>query len=135
MRRIAVFFYGLFMDETLLRAKGVASTELRPAVVRGFTLRIGERATLVALDGHRVHGMLTSLSHAELDRLYSEPSLADYRPEAVIVDVPGGDAVSALCYNLIELPSLQAHNPEYAARLRALAERLGFPADYVASIR
>ena len=135
MRRIAVFFYGLFMDQALLRAKGVTPDELRPAIARGFALRIGERATLVSSDGARVHGMLASLSHAELDRLYSEPSLRDYRPEAVIVDVPGGDTVPALCYNLIEPPSVEEHNPEYAAKLRALAARLSFPADYVASIR
>jgi len=135
LRRIEVFFYGLFMDEELLRAKGVTPTELRPAVVRGFALRIGERATLVASDDHCVHGMLAALSRADLDRLYSEPSLRGYRPESVIANVPGGDAVPALCYNLIEPPSAEQHNPEYAARLRALADRLSFPADYVASIR
>jgi hypothetical protein len=135
MRRIDVFFYGLFMDRAMLQAKGVAPMELRPAELPGFELRIGERATLVTSNAGRVHGMLASLPHAELERLYSDPSLKDYRPEAVIVNTPGGDPVPALCYNLVELPSDQEHNPEYAARLRTLAEQLGFPADYVASIR
>jgi Gamma-glutamyl cyclotransferase, AIG2-like len=135
MRRIDVFFYGLFMDRALLRAKGAAPRGLRPAEARGFELRIGERATLVTSNAGRVHGMLASLSHAELDRLYSEPTLKDYRPEAVIVSVPGGDPVPARCYKLVEPPSGGEHNPEYAARLRALAQELGFPADYVASIR
>jgi hypothetical protein len=70
-----------------------------------------------------------------LERLYSDPTLEDYRSEAVTVNVPGGDSVPALCYNLVEPPSAQEHNPQYAARLRALAQQLGFPADYVASIR
>jgi hypothetical protein len=45
-RRIRVFFYGPFMDEELLRAKGVQPANPRQACVRGFALRIGERATL-----------------------------------------------------------------------------------------
>ena len=43
-RRITVFFYGLFMDEELLKAKGVQPTSLRQGCVRGFALRIGQRA-------------------------------------------------------------------------------------------
>jgi hypothetical protein len=46
-RCISVFFYGLFMDEELLRAKGVQPRSPRQACIRGFALRIGQRATLV----------------------------------------------------------------------------------------
>ena len=63
------------------------------------------------------------------------PALADYRPEAVIAEVTGGAKVPALCYNLVDPPSIADHNPEYAARLRTLAQRLGFPADYVETVR
>ena len=135
MRRVDVFFYGLFMDQAILREHGIAPRELRPARVRGVELRIGKRATLVASHAGHVHGMLAALSHAELDRLYADPSLSDYRPDAVIAEVAGGAKVPALCYNLVEPPSVEDHNPDYAARLRALAQRLGFPADYVAAIR
>jgi len=135
MRRVKVFFYGLFMDQTVLQERGVEALELRSAHVGGFELRIGKRATLVASSASHVHGMLASLSHAELERLYAEPGLGDYRPEAVVAEIAGGAKVPALCYNLVEPPSLNEHNPEYAKRLRALVQRLGFPADYVASIR
>ena len=37
-RRVAVFFYGLFMDEEALRKKGLAPTDGRVAFVRGFAL-------------------------------------------------------------------------------------------------
>ncbi len=47
MRKIDVFFYGLFMDEALLKTKGVIPANLRYASVLGFQLRIGNRATLV----------------------------------------------------------------------------------------
>ena len=42
--RIDVFFYGLFMDEELLRSKGANPTEVRQASVRNLSLQIGARA-------------------------------------------------------------------------------------------
>jgi hypothetical protein len=134
MRKIDVFFYGLFMDENLLRAKGVAAAHLRPASVAGFQLRIGQRATLVPAPSGRVFGLIASLSHVELEQLYSEPSVQAYRPEAVLAHLANGETRAALCFNLVEPPSADKRNPEYASKLRALAERLHFPADYVATI-
>jgi hypothetical protein len=122
------------MDEDLLRAKGVTPMDIRPASVSGFQLRIGNRATLVPAQTGRVFGRIASLSHVELEQLYSESSLQDYRPEALLVQLANGDILAALCFNLMEPPSLQEQNPDYASKLRALAERLDFPADYVASI-
>jgi hypothetical protein len=134
MRKIDVFFYGLFMDENLLRSRGVIPTNLRPASVEGFQLRIGKRATLVPSSTDHVYGLLVSLSHAELEWLYSEPSVQAYRPEAILVNLSNGEALAALCFNLPEPPSAEERNMEYAAKLRALVERLNFPAEYVASI-
>jgi hypothetical protein len=135
MRKIDVFFYGLFMDEDLLRSRGVRPANLRPASVSGFQLRVGKRAALVPSPTHRVYGLLASLSHAELERLYSEPSVQAYRPEAVLTQLSNGEVLAALCFNLPEPPSSEERNVEYAAKLRALAERLNFPAEYVASIQ
>jgi hypothetical protein len=134
MRRIDVFFYGLFMDEELLRAKGVVAMDIRSASVQGFQLRIGNRATLVPAPSGRVFGRIVSLSHVELEQLYSEPGLQAYKPEAVLAQLANGATLPALCFNLVEPPSLEERNPDYASRLRALAERLDFPTDYVASI-
>ena len=135
VRKIDVFFYGLFMDEDLLRAKGVTPGNLRLASVSGFQLRIGNRATLVPSQFGRVYGLIASLSHADLERLYSEPSVSAYRPEAVLAYLPNGDVLAALCFNLPEPPSTEERNTEYAFKLRSLAERLNFPAEYVASIQ
>jgi len=74
-RRVDVFFYGLFMDQDVLRAKGLAPETLELASVPGFALRIGQRAALVPEVSSRVHGVVMSLTLAELDRLYSEPSV------------------------------------------------------------
>ena len=135
VRKVDVFFYGLFMDETLLHAKGITSPNLRVAFVPGFQLQIGNRATLVPIPSERVFGVVASLSHRELERLYSEPSVQAYKPEAVLAHLLNGGILAVLCFNLVEPPSADEHNPEYAAKLRALAAQLQFPFDYVSSIQ
>ena len=135
MRKIDVFFYGLFMDEDLLRSRGMTPVNLRPASVSGFQLRIGNRATLVRSPSGRGYGLVASLSHAELERLYAEPGVSAYRPEAVLANLPSGEVVAALCFNLPEPPAAGERNVDYASKLRSLAERLNFPAEYVASIQ
>ena len=123
------------MDETLLQSKGILSPNLRVASVTGFQLRIGKRATLIPVPGKHVFGVVASLSHNELEALYDEPSVQDYKPEAVLVELSNGENLAVLCFNLVEMPSTDEHNIEYAAKLRALATRLQFPADYVSSIK
>jgi gamma-glutamyl AIG2-like cyclotransferase len=133
-RRVDVFFYGLFMDHQLLEGKGIQPVDVRVAAVPGFRLRVGERAALVPAPDAEVYGVLMKLSHADLDRLYSEASVQAYRAEPVLAVDPNGAAVAALCYNLPEPPAPGEHNPEYAAKLRALARQVGLPSDYVSSI-
>ena len=132
-RRVGVFFYGLFMDPDLLRGKGLQPENARRARVRGMRLRIGQRAALEPDSDGVVHGMLFELTHADIERLYSEPSVAPYRPEAVVVEPDAGDPLAALCYNLPSTPTDEP-NLEYVRKLRELATRLGLPAGYVSSI-
>ena len=79
-----------------------------------------------------------SLPLVDLERLYAEASLQLYRPVAVLVGLESApeaaEAVPALAYVLPVAPGPDERNPEYAARLRSLAERLGLPGEYVASI-
>ena len=134
MSSVNVFFYGLFMDAEALRVKGLHPVNARMASVAGMALRIGRRATLVADTAKSVHGFVIGLSHREIDVLYAEPSVADYRPEAVIARLADGSLVPALCFNLPP-GEIAEPNPEYAAKLREVAARLGLPAAYVASIQ
>ena len=130
-----VFFYGLFMDASLLEAKGVRSTQSRLAVVRDWSLRIGQRATLSPDPNGAVHGVLMARTPEDVDRLYAEESVRMYRPVAVLAEPTAGDAVvPALAYVLPEPPAPDERNPEYATKLRALAERLGLPEGYTQSI-
>ena len=134
-RRIDVFFYGLFMDDALLREKGVNPENRRMASVENFSLVIGDRATLVPRPGHTVHGVTFSLTHAEVGALYSEASVSVYRPEALLAQLEDGSVIPALCFNLPVPPSITERNPQYASKLRELADRIGLPPNYVSSIR
>jgi len=134
-RRIDVFFYGLFMDDALLREKGMNPMDRRMAFVENFCLVIGARATLVPCPGRTVHGVLFSLTHGEVDALYSEDSVSVYRPEAVFAQLADGSVTPALCFNLPVPPSTDERNPQYASKLRELAERIGLPPSYVSSIQ
>lgn len=134
-RRLNVFFYGLFMDEALLRAQGFSPANPRRARAQGMAFRIGARATLVADAGATAHGIVMELTHDEIDRLYSEPSVAMYRPEAVLAEFSDGSHTAALCFNVPEPPQPEQANPDYAAKLRELGRRLGLPPGYLANIR
>lgn len=134
-RHIDAFFYGLFMDQEILRDAGVEPINPRRAYVEEFALRIGQRATLVPSVGARAYGMLFALTHPELDKLYAAPGLEQYRPEAILVQPLEGTPTPALCYNLREAPQPDERNPAYAARLQRALSKLKFPAEYVASVR
>ena len=54
--QIMIFFYGLFMDESLLVSKGVQPTEPTTGYVEGYGLQIGERATLLPEANSRAYG-------------------------------------------------------------------------------
>jgi hypothetical protein len=134
-RRIDVFFYGLFMDTSILRAGGVAEpANPRRAFVDNFELRIGQRATLVPVADSRVYGMLFALTHGELDLLYAAPGLETYRAEAIVAQSFDGIVTAALCYNLRHPPSADEWNAGYASRLEEVLARLNFPEAYVASV-
>lgn len=131
---IAVFFYGLFMDESLLASKGVRAKESTTGYVEGYRLYIGERATLLPEPNSRAYGVLMKIAPEHAAALYSERSVADYVAEPVVVILPGGAEASAVCYNL-PADKLAGTNPAYAADLLALATELGLPGSYLEQIR
>lgn len=131
---IYVFFYGLFMDESLLASKDVQPSESAIGYVAGFRLHIGQRATLLP-DAHgRAYGVLMKVSLADVTALYSEPSVSDYTPEPVTVELMDGSKIEATCYNL-PADRLTGANRAYADSLLNLATGLGFPDDYLEQIR
>ena len=134
-RSADVFFYGLFMDQELLQSKGIQPERVEVAWVDGLELRIGQRAALARSKRGQVYGLVMTLTLAQLEKLYAEPGVEAYRPEAVLAHLSGGGTIAAMCYNLPRPPARSERNPEYAAKLRAVARKVGLPAEYLASIR
>ena len=129
-----VFFYGLFMDEELLAGKGITPSLVGIGYVDGFALSIGDRATLVPHEGARAYGIVAAIGSHDAAALYSEQSVADYVPEPVLVALSDGGEAEATCYNL-SADKVAGTNPDYAKELLDLAERIGFPDEYVDEIR
>ena len=134
-RHIRVFFYGLFMNTSLLQRRGLHPRVIAAASLPDFRIRIGDRATLLRHAGATSYGILVELPADEVIELYSTASVADYISESVEVIPHGRDIrVSAACFNLPEDKLGQGANTEYARQLSELAHNLGFPADYIRQI-
>ena len=122
-----VFFYGLFMDERLLREKGVQPRASRKAIVYGRKLKTGRRAMLIAQPSSKAFGMVHTLTEREIKSLYDEPGLEMYRPEAVVATFEDGSKSSLTTFNVQDASADEESNVEYIVKLRGVLERLGFP--------
>lgn len=121
------------MDCSLLRQQGMHPRNAEIAQAKGFGLRIGDRATLVASPGESCWGTIVTLEQSEIDLLYHEDGVSDYRPEKIDVRTQSGQLQTVCVYNLS--PRLmRGCNRPYAQSLAELALRLELPAEYVAEI-
>ncbi len=130
----SVFFYGLFMDEALLREKGMKPSKPIQAFVDGFGLRIGGRATLIKSYNERAYGLIMSLSDQDLDILYGDESVADYIPENITAITEKNESINAISYNL-PLEKLSGQNKQYAESLAIVAKKVGLPPEYISEIQ
>jgi hypothetical protein len=122
------------MDSGKLTGKGFHPEPVGRAVLSGYRIHIGERATLLRSASSRAYGVVMELADGEASDLYSEPSVREYVPERVRVELlEEGKAVEALCYNL-PLELVAGANPAYAIKLATLVEALKFDSEYVAEI-
>lgn len=130
-----IFFYGLFMNRSLLTEKGFHPEIIGPAVLLDYRIHIGQRATLLQSTSSRSYGIVMELADPEARTLYSEPSVREYERERVrpaLLDT--NEAVKAYCYNLPRELALAGANPAYAAELSQLARALQFDSAYVEEI-
>ncbi|MFT5140780.1 MAG: hypothetical protein ACI9H8_001976 [Lysobacterales bacterium] len=128
-----VFFYGLFMDPELLKGKGLSPSNPMLACIKGYGLRIGERASIVKSENECAYGLIVSLEQKEIEALYGEESVLDYIPEKITAVNSSGENIDATTYTL---PSekLKGRNKDYAKTLAILAKKLGLPSDYIEEI-
>lgn len=122
------------MDPELLREQGLHPRNSTLAFVRGYGLRIGERATLIKSDGEIVYGQIISLAESEVDKLYGSPSVVDYVPMKLTATTETGDGQDCIGY-VLPASKLVGVNPDYVASLCKVLEKLGLPSHYVDQIR
>jgi hypothetical protein len=121
------------MDVDLLRSKGIEPQAIQRATVADHRLRIGRRATIVAELGAAVEGLVMSLADEDLERLYGDAGLEDYRPIPVTAVTFDGSVVDAACY-VLPAPTSDPPDAAYVDRLRQVAEAAGLTRSYIDAI-
>lgn len=131
-----VFFYGLFMDPSILSKNGLNPSNPRIGYLEDYALRIGNRASLIPCKHEKSYGIVMTVDKDAIDRLYAEASVADYIPEEVniMTESNGAGAVRATCYHL-PAEALTGTNEAYAISLYKEAKQEGFPDEYVEKIK
>ena len=129
----SVFFYGLFMDAEILIGKGLNPQDARLVYLAGYGLRIGERATLECSKDERAFGLVMQLSGEELEKLYSDKSLADYVPRRVVTTDMEGKSIAAITY-ILSMEKVSGSNSGYATALAIAARKIDLPEDYIKEI-
>ena len=130
MKTVTVFFYGLFMDEDLLRSQGLTPGNGQIAEIREHDIRIGRRAYVIMEPDVSLWGVVFDLPMDQVKKLYSGPGVQDYRPVSVRALTQGGETVEAQCYNLPE-GDKPRDDDRYLYMLIALCQRLDFPDIYI----
>jgi hypothetical protein len=74
--------------------------------------------------------MVFALTPDELAKLYGAPGLEPYQPQDIEVVPENRAIIPARVYLLPQGSAPDGRNPDYAEKL----QRLGFPADYLASV-
>jgi hypothetical protein len=128
-----VFFYGLFMDQSILLKNGLHPANPRIGYLPDYALKIGDRASLIPQKNEKSYGIVMTVDPGAIHRLYAEASVADYLPEEVHIVTKTKDVLTATCYNL-PVETLSGTNPSYALTLYKLAKKKGFPIDYLKQI-
>jgi len=122
-----VFFYGLYMDEEILKSKGVSLRNKRVAFANGYKLRIGKMATLLRDENSKAYGLVYSLTQDEVEKLYISSGLTEYVSESLLLNLNDGELIASLCCNLINPPSEDEKNEEYYEKLVKCMKKYNLP--------
>jgi len=122
-----VFFYGLYMDEEVLKSKGITIRNQRSAYVNDYELRIGDLATLLHSKNSRAYGMVYAMTHKEIASLYEGSGLDSYVLEALLCTLSDGSKIVVLCKNLEKAPKEDESNKEYFTKLKNCMDKYGLP--------
>lgn len=134
--KVAVFFYGSYMNPAVLREVDLVPGRMQVARLPGFDITIRPLANLVPSDEHTVYGVIATATHAELERLYDHARSVlggVYLPRAVVAHTPTGQLEPALCYIAPALEDAPASH-DYVMRIARPARQYDFPDWYVARL-
>ncbi len=122
------------MNKDVLIKNGVNPLNPRKGYLNDYTIKIGNRASLIPCKKEKAYGIIMTINDEELVTLYSEKSVADYIPEKVKIIMNTTESVIATCYNL-PLELLTGTNELYAKSLYKLSKKLNFPDEYLSIIQ
>ena len=132
-KMVTAFFYGLFLDPEILVKLGYTPNNVQIAKLNNYQLIIGERANLIRSDSNHVWGNLIDLSQNDINALYSEKSVADYKKQTVsCIAQRDNKTVTADVYILPEGYAMKpAENSDYTKKLYSICQKYNFPDDYL----
>lgn len=137
--QVDVFFYGSYINFAVLAEADIGDRPYQTACLRSYRLVIAPLANLEIDASSDTFGIVTKLTHGELDALYvghaQEKLGGTYLPEAVNVFTEGNRTVvtPALCYRSHDMePSTP--DPAYVERILDPATKYKFPSHYLEHI-
>jgi len=137
MHKIYTFFYGSYINQSVLKEVNIFPEKIETAALYGYDIVIKPYANLIKSAKGCVYGILTQLTHEELKKLYSHAEDVFhelYEPEAVLVQTPDNKWIPALCYichNMEERPA----DKDYIKRITDPAKEFGFPEWYIEKLK
>jgi len=120
-----VFFYGLYMDEEILKSKNISIRHRRSGYIDNYALRIGHLATLIRSENSRACGMVYAMTQKEIVSLYEGLGLDAYATEALLCTLSNGSNIAVLCKNLTEAPKEDESNDIYLSKLKSCMAKYG----------
>ena len=131
---VDVFFYGSYINFNVLKEVDIDERVFEVVSIIGYELTISPLANLRTKKQAIAYGILTKLTHDELDRLYQDHAKGklggEYLPEAVTVEKPHGIQTPTLCYISHNMEEGKA-DPAYVDRIIKPAREYGFPKWYL----
>ncbi len=121
------------MDKDLLKEKGFNPQNIKRAYLKGYQLKIGERATLAPHKGACSYGTVMELDSNELLNLYGSDGVEDYVPQTVQANTMVGEPLEAISY-ILPMEKISGSNSEYAIKLASIAKKLDLPDYYIDEI-
>lgn len=132
--RVDVFFYGSYMNFDVLMNSGISQREYHVGQLMGYELTIGSSANIIKNGLERVFGIVTPLTHDEVEILYGREAQAklgaEYMPEPVLVMTANSNIVPSLCY-ISYKPIVGKADTTYIDTILSAAQKYNFPQSYI----